>query len=154
MIPLNDSLKTFVKLDFASKSIVISILILMPFWYVALFLFNRTFITSNPLYVAAIFCFCLTFGWYCMVFFAYCIYHVFKLKGERWFPEQLDYRTVVYYSISSMGVAICLFYILNKKEHLPFWAFLLILCGWWISLLAIQLGRFIIWSFSKKNNTK
>lgn len=48
------------KLDITTKSVILNILLLMPFWYIDLYLFKKEFFLSAPVYLPIVFSFCLT----------------------------------------------------------------------------------------------
>jgi hypothetical protein len=53
----------FFKLDFPTKATVIGICLLMPFWYIDIYLFHRQFFSKAPIYLPIVFSFCLTVCW-------------------------------------------------------------------------------------------
>ena len=58
------SLKDIDKLDIFSKTTIISIIVLMPFWYVSLYLFHKQFYKDSDIYLKIIFSFCFSITWY------------------------------------------------------------------------------------------
>jgi hypothetical protein len=150
-----DPIKTLLSLDFASKSIAVSVFILMPFWFVALYLFKRAFIIQNPFYYVAIFCFCFAIGWYAVVFFIYSTFYIFrsgKQKGLEavWMPELQDYRNVFFFSISGICLVICFTYIIFYNQSIPFWVFLLNAVGFLTVLSVVQATVRLIITYSRK----
>lgn len=57
-------LKNLKDLDIYSKTTIVSIVILLPFWYVSLFLFNKDFFVTNDLYISFGFTLCFSIIWY------------------------------------------------------------------------------------------
>jgi undecaprenyl pyrophosphate phosphatase UppP len=66
MFPIKD----FKDLDVYSKSTIISIIVLMPFWYASLYLYNYDFYLKHDYYIQIVFTFCLSVIWYFMNFIA------------------------------------------------------------------------------------
>src|SRR4051812_48360868 len=58
------SFKDFTKLDIYSRTTIISILILMPFWYISIYLFHKQFYSSSDILLKIVFSFCLSLTWY------------------------------------------------------------------------------------------
>jgi hypothetical protein len=57
-------LKFLDKLDIFSKTTIVSIAVLMPFWYASIYLFNRQLFTDSELYLKIVFSFCFAITWY------------------------------------------------------------------------------------------
>jgi|SRR5882724_3845925 len=57
-------LKFLDKLDIYSKTTVVSIAVLMPFWYASIYLFNRQLFSESELYLKIVFSFCFSITWY------------------------------------------------------------------------------------------
>lgn len=47
---------------------ILSILFLMIYWFIAIFLFHRAFYVSNPIWITLIFCFAFSFTWFILIF--------------------------------------------------------------------------------------
>jgi hypothetical protein len=58
------SIKEFTQLDMHSKSSIASVIVLMPFWYVSLFLFHKSFYKENDVLIKMLFAFCFSATWY------------------------------------------------------------------------------------------
>ena len=57
-------LKFLDKLDIYSKTTIVSIGVLMPFWYASIYLFNRQFFSDSEMYLKIVFSFCFSITWY------------------------------------------------------------------------------------------
>ena len=57
-------LKFLDKLDIFSKTTIVSIAVLMPFWYASIYLFNSQLFTDSELYLKIVFSFCFAITWY------------------------------------------------------------------------------------------
>ncbi len=57
-------LKFLDKLDIYSKTTVVSIIVLMPFWYTSIYLFNKQFFNDSELYLRIVLSFCFSITWY------------------------------------------------------------------------------------------
>lgn len=51
------------ELHFTLKTVVIGIIITMPFWYLDIYLFAPWFTKANPIHIPIIVAFCLSIGW-------------------------------------------------------------------------------------------
>jgi hypothetical protein len=58
------SIKDFDKLDVYSKSSIATIIILIPFWYIFIYLFNKPFYKESDLLLKGFFTFCFSTIWY------------------------------------------------------------------------------------------
>ena len=58
------SFKDLDKLDVFSKTTIISILVLMPFWYATLYLFHKQFYLTSDINIKITFSFCFSITWY------------------------------------------------------------------------------------------
>ncbi len=56
--------KDFDKLDLYSKTSIISIVVLMPFWYASIYLFGNHFFINSDLLLKIVFSFCFSISWY------------------------------------------------------------------------------------------
>lgn len=56
----------FMALDVYSRSIILSILVLIPYWYIVLYFIDREF-AKTPTYINIMFCFCLSIVWYLVI---------------------------------------------------------------------------------------
>jgi len=61
---MNDFFNFFDKQNIYTKTTAISIVLLMPFWYVCLFLINKDFFFSIDIVLRVVFSFCLALVWY------------------------------------------------------------------------------------------
>ena len=52
------------KLPFSLKAVIIGFIFIMPFWFLAMYLFSSVFFGNNPLYISIIVVFCISCGWY------------------------------------------------------------------------------------------
>ena len=57
---MNDFFKFFEKLGVYSKSSIISVAVLMPFWYISIFLINRSLFYSIDITLRLVFVFCFS----------------------------------------------------------------------------------------------
>jgi hypothetical protein len=48
------------ELNLKLKSVLISIITVIPFWYISIFLIDKNIITSYPIYISIAFCFCFS----------------------------------------------------------------------------------------------
>jgi hypothetical protein len=58
------SIKDFDKLDIYSKSSIASIIVLFPFWYISLYLFNKPFYIQSDIFLKVLFSFCFSIIWF------------------------------------------------------------------------------------------
>jgi hypothetical protein len=57
------SIKEFNDLHKDAKSIIIGIALIMPVWFMDIFLFHRTFFNSNQLYIIIVISYCISIAW-------------------------------------------------------------------------------------------
>jgi len=58
------SIKDFDKLDVYSKSTIATLLMLFPFWYIFIYLFNKPFYKESDVLLKVLFSFCFSVIWY------------------------------------------------------------------------------------------
>src|ERR1700679_1384823 len=80
-------LKLFKELDLYAKSVILSILLLIPFWYVVLYFTDGDFVKRIPRHVYIILCFCLSFCWYISVTLLMLITKVCYSPDDKEFPD-------------------------------------------------------------------
>jgi len=122
----------FFKLDFPTKATVIGICLLMPFWYIDIYLFHRQFFSNAPIYLPIVFSFCLTVCW---LIPCYCIATIMSIqevmkeafkgtfKGTSQKPvinksfinkiEKSLYNNCIYISIMLIAILTCFGYIFS-----------------------------------------
>lgn len=128
-----DSLaKYFSKLDFTSRAVIVSIAILMPFWYIAMSVFDWVFISKNQLYVASIFCFCFSIIWY-ILHFSIFIY----AEGEDGIDIKGRFILCGVSSIFGLSALLLGFYILKHSLDRPITFYLFLLVSYGVLLLTV-----------------
>src|SRR5688572_1131278 len=60
---MNFSIGDFSKLHISLQGIIIGIILLMPLWFINIYLFHKSFFISNPLYLIILFSYGLSIGW-------------------------------------------------------------------------------------------
>ena len=61
----------FSKLNISLQSIIIGTVLIMPFFYLDIFIYNRSFFLLNPIYLSVILSYVLTISWLSAIIFFY-----------------------------------------------------------------------------------
>lgn len=130
-------LKDLNEFHISLKSFIISIVFIMPFWYVDLFLFKRDFFTTSPFYVPIAFSFCLSVIWF--------IFHAFNSSVMIYINELIMKRNkkqeFAFLSVLASLFSICWLSLLTFIFYLTKLSFLsLILWG-----ISITVFRALLW---------
>ncbi|MHB8259935.1 MAG: hypothetical protein ACYDCN_09040 [Bacteroidia bacterium] len=98
------------------KSVVLSLLVIMPFWFVAIFLFHRVFFNSVPIYIPIVFSFCFSLINFAMAHALISWINDFsKLNKQRY--KSFHSRTVfisttaTVYSVVGLSIFVCVGFI-------------------------------------------
>lgn len=59
----------FDKLHITTKSAVLSIVALIPFWFVSIYLFNKPLYNQHDMFIIGAFCFCFSLTYYALIVF-------------------------------------------------------------------------------------
>jgi hypothetical protein len=152
------SIKDFINLEFKLKSIVISLALLMPFWYVALYLFDRPFIINNPFYTVAIFSFALSVPWCGFgILFGFLYFEKLQFKKELERDEKSDDIPFLYggiYSIVILLVSIFVHYSKNliAKSNGGFYIFIVFSYSVFLIVIISYFLKNLIGNHKKKQN--
>jgi len=116
--------KELKQLDLTTVSVGLSIIGLVPFWFISIFLFNRPFFTDNPIWITAIFCFCFSTLWY-MLNLALGIFIGALFKGA---DIKIMFLTGGLISIIYLSIAIFGLYVLDRHTciKISFLTFLIV----------------------------
>ncbi|MFH2141093.1 MAG: hypothetical protein ABIJ97_01625 [Bacteroidota bacterium] len=143
------------KLSIVKKSFVISIPILMPFWYLSIYLFHYSFFqSSNQFYIPFVLTFCLAFCWYLLNIIATNM--ALDIQAKIFKREESNLEDVLLASsIVSIGY-LCLLMLINYFIDCNFIIFIFACFAYIVfkTLWTIVSSYILLWFRNKKNNNK
>jgi hypothetical protein len=126
--------ETLDKLSITVKNIAVSLCILIPFWFMAIYLFHKPLYNSGDYLIIAVFCFCFSITWYFLgAMIALAIANRFKADDEF----QVASLVGGIISILYIALTILLTYVFNWS----FFVFIGIAYGYFIINLILSLTR-------------
>jgi hypothetical protein len=57
------SFSDFLKIHYSARAVIIGIALLMPFWYIDIYLFDKRFFNTSQFYIPIVFSFCLSISY-------------------------------------------------------------------------------------------
>lgn len=136
-------LTEFNKLHLSAKSVILSLAVLMPFWWVAIYVFNKPLYNTKDFFILVPLCFCFSITWYVFnIGIGLGISAVRKKEGEK--PIDLQGHFIVggIASIGYLSFAIVLSYYFK-------WSFIVFLIVAYSYIAFRIIGWFFIAMFSK-----
>jgi hypothetical protein len=111
------SIKDFDKLDIYSKSTLATVIVLFPFWYIFIFLFNKPFYKESDVFLKVLFAFCFSIIWY-FVNIATMLVELQVFRKEEPMPSVFRYSG--FRCICYIGIYILLAYTTFKFSFLQY----------------------------------
>jgi hypothetical protein len=141
----------FSKLPITLKSIVASVCICMPFWFISIYLFNKSLFNTNDYPLLLSFCFCFSLTWYFIniIFAAAAIGFMEKIKDE----EEVDGDVIFIVSGIISIIYLCAAIVLSYWHEISFNYFLLFAYSYIVfRIILLTIIHFIFRnSYSSKN---
>jgi hypothetical protein len=101
--------KEFSELHISLKTILISLTLIMPFWYISIFILNRNFVNSTQIHIPIILSFCLTFCYFILNLATTYLYDYLDKIGKQ--KENNPDIIKDLFSISSITTLLSIFWI-------------------------------------------
>lgn len=153
MVDSNDALKFSERVMDVLKKIplplvfsILSIFLLMVYWFIAIFIFHRAFYDSNPIWITLIFCFAFSFTWF-IISFGLSIFSITFMDKEVNFKTENNGVLLISGFVSIAYLCCCILSVyLVRKYYYPLLKFeLLLLVSYsYMILLLLRAVLFLI----------
>jgi len=103
-------IKEINELHISTKTILVSLVIIIPFWYLSLFILNRQFVNSNQIHIPIIVAFCLSVCYYILNFISTLLFSETQ-EGDKNQPlvDKIAFLTTMTCIVSIFWISTVLF---------------------------------------------
>lgn len=138
---MNDFFRFFDKLDVLSKTSIISIAVLMPFWYISIYLINKELFLSLDLVLRIAFSFCFS-----LVYYFLQVYLAFITSSVN---QDDDSENIIKYAGVLAVLSLCLSIVFHYHKRVSYEEFIY---SSLIILVVVNLGSLSYTYFQPKYN--